>query len=231
MAMKFLIACLALLPFGAQAVLLPIPFATRSFDTQALAVGDGGPVFQADGPNATLSTASAVSYVSDVFASAGTTGTLGLLVANSEADGFASGAGGFANSQAHFVGTFATGGHLTLNLGFDDITSTIGGGSADGHLFVLLQNTVASVTTTLFNDELMSGLTTLQYSLPLGGTATLDLTLFSEASVADVGQSGQNFSQVAVSGTVPEPGTLLLLIAAFPATLVATRRRAWVPSA
>ena len=90
---------------------------------------------------------------------------------------------------------------------------------------MLLTNTVGATTTTLFNDFFtQSGLYNLQFAVPVGGVSTLDLLLFSEATTTGAGQSGQNFSQVTISGTIPLPATPFLVVAGL-AALFTTRRR------
>jgi hypothetical protein len=206
---------------GAQAG--PIVFTSALFDTNALASADSGPVFNSDGPNPTSSTSTAVSGIND-FASAVGFGTSGLLFTSVEADSFVGSAD--AQAESHFVGTFPGYGPLNLHLGFIDLSTLLGGGTGDGHLFVLLQNTVGATTTTLFNNEVFGSPIDFHYVVPVGGITTLDLLLFGEASSTNPGDSGQNFSQVTINGTIPLPATPLLMVAGLGAMLAARRKSA-----
>ncbi len=225
MATRFLIALLASTAIGAHAA--PIEFTSTLYDTTAFAVT--GAVADADTdsspPSALplLSTATAVG-VNDFATSAGF-GSPSLFFTSAEAATFAGAVGASAGAQSHFVGSILGNGPLKLHFGFDSLDSIIGGGFGDGTLFVLLTNTVGAMTTTLFNDFFtVSGLYNLQFDVPVGGVSRLDLLLFSEAMTTGAGQSGQNFSQVSISGTIPLPATPFLVVGGLAALLTSRRR-------
>ena len=220
---RFLIACAAFVAIGAQAA--PIVFTTTQYDTVALGLAGAISDVDADvSPPAALpvlSTATAVA--SDAFAFAFGLGSTGLLSVTAEADSF--GQPAQAAGQSHFLGLFNSAGPLSLHLGFDFLTSIVGGGTAAGGLSVVLTNTVGGTTTTLLNELYVAGrVVDLLFDLPIGGTGALDLVLFSEVSSFAAGQSAQNFLQVVFSATlserpVPLPATLLLMMAGFLMTL------------
>ena len=148
-----------------------------------------------------------------------------MFFTSAEAATFAGAVGASAGAQSHFVGSILGNGPLKLHFGFDSLDSIVGGGFGDGTLFVLLTNTIGAMTTTLFNGFFTeSGLYNLQFDVPVGGVSRLDLLLFSEAMTTGAGQSGQNFSQVSISGTIPLPATPFLVVAGL-AALLASRRR------
>ncbi len=220
MATRFLAALLASVAVGAHAV--PIGFTSTQYDTTAFAVT--GAVADADSDSSPtsalplLSTATAVG--ANDFATSAAFGAPSLFFTSAEADSFPGAVGGSAGAQSHFVGSILGNGRLNLQLDFDSLDSIVGGGFGDGTLFVLLTNTVGATTTTLFNDFFsVSGLYSLQFAVPVGSVSTLDLLLFSEAATTGAGQSGQNFSQVTISGTIPVPPTPLLVVAGLAALL------------
>jgi len=220
-ATKLLIAFIASMALGAQAV--PVVFTSAQFDTSALAIAEGVPVFDSHGPTPTTSQSNATSFGANDFASGSALGSSGLLTAFAEADSLVGAASALA--QSHFLGSFSGSGRLSLHLGFDTTNALVGGGLADAMLFVLVQNTVGGVTTTLFNTFFASGTNIdLLAILPTGGTTTLDLLLFSEASTTGGGQSGQNFSELTFAAAIPLPATLLLLIAGLGAMLAVRRK-------
>jgi hypothetical protein len=155
-------------------------------------------------------------------------GNSGLLSTFAEADSILGPASALA--QTHFLGSFSGSGRLSLHLGLDSTNTLVGGGLADVMLFVLVQNTLGGVTTTLFNTFFTSGTNVdLLAILPVGGITTLDLLLFSEASTSGAGQSGQNSSNLTFAAAIPLPATLLLVITGLGAMLAVrpkrTRRR------
>ena len=222
MATKFLLALIASMAIGAQAV--PVVFTSAQFDTSALAIAEGVPVFDSHGPTPITSQSNAVAVGTNDFASASALGSLGLLFAFSEADSVVGPASALA--QSHFLGSFSASGRLSLDLGFDSTNALVGGGLADAMLFVLVQNTLGGVTTTLINTFFTSGIDIdLQAILPVGSITTLDLLLFSEASTSGAGQSGQNFSQLTfAAAAIPLPATLLLFITGLGAMLAVRRK-------
>ena len=223
--MRFLIALLASIAIGAHAA--PIAYTSTLYDTTAFAFT--GAVADADTDTSPPSTLPLLSEATAVgvndFATSAAFGSPSLFFTLAEAATFAGTVGATSGAQSHFVGSILGNGPLKLHFDFDSLDSIIGGGFGDGTLFVLLTNTVGAITTTLFNDFFTSsGLYNLQYDVPVGGVSRLDLLLFSEAATTGAGQSGQNFSQVTISGTIPLPATPFLVVAGL-AALLASRRR------
>jgi hypothetical protein len=220
---RFLIACIASMAIGAHAV--PIVFTNSQFDTTAVALAQGAADTDFDTtPSAPLPVQSSATVVgSSDFASAAALGTTGLLTSFAEGEG----AVGVTDAvgQSHFLGSLLGNGLLVLHLNFDTFTSLVGGGTGSGTLAVLFTNRIGATTTTLFNNVFTSaGNIALSFVLPAGGTSSLDLTLFSEASTTGARQSGQNFSQLQFSGDLPLPATPLLLLAGVGAMMFARRR-------
>jgi hypothetical protein len=215
---------------GVQAA--PIVFANAQYDTTAVAFS--GAVVDVNSSSSVTSPLPLVSTATvtgpNDFATSFAIATSGLLSASSEADSFPGAAGASAEAQSHFVGNFTGGGALLLNFDFVDLTSLVGGGTGAGTLFVQLSNTFGGTTTTLLNNVFTNGGDTTLSLFVAGGISTLDVLLFSEADSRGVGQSAQNFSQVAFGGTltpnaVPVPPTLALVLIALGA-MVGVRRKA-----
>ncbi|NUZ08376.1 hypothetical protein [Piscinibacter koreensis] len=220
---------LALVLDGAAAA--PIVFTNAQYDTTAVALTNGGmaDVNSAASPSPLPLVSTATVVGPNDFASSVGLAADGLLVTSAEADSFAGAAGASAVAQAHLVGSFLGGGPLILYFDFDSITSAIGGGTAAGTLFVTVTNTLGSSTTTLFNDLFAVGANDITLELfSAGGMNTIDLLLFSEAASTGAGQAAQNFAQVTFSGTIPLPSSILLVIAAMAAMLIARNRAAGV---
>ena len=224
MTKKLLIAFIASLAIGAQAS--PIVFTNTAYDTTAFAVvGALADAQSAASPPTALPLLSSATVVGvNDFATSSAFGTSGLLFAQSEADSFTGGIGANSGAQSHFVGSILNSGILNLQLDFTNLTSLVGNAFADGTLFVLLTNTVGNTTTTLLDTFYTNpGLINLRYGVA-GGVTKLDLLLFSEAGSTGAGQSGQNFAQVGITGTVPLPATPFLLLAGLGAMLVVRRK-------
>jgi hypothetical protein len=230
-AARLVIACIASMAIGAQAV--PIVFMNSQYDTTALALSGALADVQSDvsPPSALPLLSQAVVVGVNDFAASAAFASSGLLFTQAEADSFAGAAGAYAVAQSHFVGSILGNGRLNLHIGFDNLNSIIGDGQADGVLFVLLSNTLGGVTTTLYNNAFISGgPIDLEFDVPVGGISNLDLLLLSEAITAEgSAQSGQNFAEVTFSGTIgepaaiPVPATPLLVITAL--VLMRTSRR------
>lgn len=225
MATRFLAALLASIAVGAHAA--PIVFTSAQYDTTAFAVTGALADTNSDSsPTSALPLLSTATVVgSNDFATSAAFGASSLFFTQAEADSFAGAVGATSAAQSHFVGSILGSGRLNLHFDFQDLDSIVGGATSDGTLFVLLTNAVGGTTTTLFNNFFTTtGLYNLEFGVPAGGVSRLDLLLFSEATTTGAGQAAQNFSQVAITGTIPVPATPFLVVAGLAALLISRLR-------
>ncbi len=220
-----LLAALAM-SVAATAQAVPINFSTAQYDTSVFAFsGALADAQSASSPSPLPLISSATVTPANDFATASAIAAAGLLVASSEADSFTGSSGASAGAQSHFNATVLGSGRLHLNLSFDDLNA-IGGGTGSGTLFVEVTNTLGGITSTLFNGFYdASTVASLEWFAP-GSTSTVDLLLFSTASTTGDGQSAQNFSQVSVTGTIPSPETLPLMVGGLAGMFVIRRKAA-----
>ncbi|NUZ08361.1 PEP-CTERM sorting domain-containing protein [Schlegelella sp. ID0723] len=213
-----LLACAAL---GAHAA--PLIYSSSQFAADAVAVA--GTVADVDSktspPDAAPLVSSAVATSGGNFASALGFAGGGLLVAQSEAS-----SGGQATSAvgtASFEGLFSLdrAGHLKFFIDLIDEDFTDAGQFSDASLFFTLTfegTTYANLLLTGADDPF-----SLQINLPGAGTGMFSLLLASEASALN--GNAANFAQAQFVVTVPEPGTIALLLGAGLVGWVTRRRR------
>jgi hypothetical protein len=220
---KLLAALIASAAMAVQAA--PIVFTNTSYDTIALAQSDAPVVVDSDGPSA------APPVQSDAFsgnldaATGFALSTAGLLTTLADVVTFVG--PGFAQAQSHFSGQFAGSGVLNLAINFTNLNSSVGGGMPEGHLFLLLTNSLGFTTgVPIPGDITAPGSYNFRFDAPVGGINTLDVVLFSSAFTTGAGQSAQNFASVTIGGTIPLPATPLLVAAAIGAMIAARRKSA-----
>jgi hypothetical protein len=213
MGKRILMLCLAVLALGARAE--PVVFNNTQVQTNAVAIsGDGTPGFDGQQSADGGTIASSVDSIGSTdVATAGAFAAPGLLFTSADVSASLFGS---AVATAEFTGDF-TGGGL-VNLYIDWLTGDVasGSGNAKTSLFI----TLVSDGVTLF-DAYVDGPWSYSFRAADGSTNVLDILLSSEVDAAFVTPgdgNGSAFGQVAFSitvptaGTVPETGTLLLLV-------------------
>lgn len=225
--LRTLIACVGSLALTTHAA--PIAFTTATYDTVAFAVVGAAADANSDSnpPTALPLTSAATVVATNDFATSFALAAPGLLNSLAESDSFAGAIGASAGAQSHFHGTFGGSGVLNLSIVFDNLNSIVGGGVSEGHLFILLTNSLGFLTSTLIPPDLTApGSYNFRFDAPVGGVNTLDVVLFSSADTFAAGQSAQNFAQVQIGGTIPLPATPLLLLAGSLGMFAVRRRTA-----
>lgn len=221
-ARRLVSACLMAMAVSAQAA--PMTFIESQFNVTSLAMGDAAAGFE---------TLSSPPVLAPISASADSVGDLGIAVAGAIAgpgllttSADVSSTAGIANAvaTANFFGSYLNEGRMKLNIDFTIANSSFASGDAVTSLFVML----VSDGITLFEDFVF-GSWEFDYVAASGSIAELDLTLTSEAvtglSAAGLGAAGAFGLVTFGGGTVPTPGTVVLLLAGLAGLVVINRRQ------
>ena len=188
----------------------PIVFSSMQFDTVAVAsAGSVAQVDSASSPPAGLPLiSSAVAISGGDFASAAAIADSGLLVAQSEVSSLQGVAS--ATAFAQFIGAFSLPSETKLKFWIDLDDQDFTDVSASSVATLFLQLTFGGMT---YADLLFTGNDPIYFTvdIPSAGDAVLSLLLSSEASTLGAGNAA-NFAQAQIL-VVPEPGTLVLLLA------------------
>lgn len=221
-AKQFLAACLAALALGAQAT--PLSFFDTHYSVTSIATSDAAAGFDTwSGPLASGSMSASADSVGDLgIAVAGAVAGPGLLTASADVSGSSGMA--YAVATTNFMGSFINEGRMKISVDFAPFASFLGNGVASTSLFVVL----VSDGITLFED-FISESWEFDYGSLSGSVASLDLTLTSEAVTGFPSDGPGSAAALGIvtfgGGTVPTPGTLLLLVAGLGCLAVAKRRR------
>lgn len=202
---SFVIACLALGVFGANAA--PVVYSSAQYSTVAVASAAGGADFNSDSSATTALPllTSATAFDATDFASGSGIAASGLLTTQAEA----SSAAGFASAvgTSEFTGVFDLGTYLELSIHMAGLDGADASAFSSGTLFVLV--TVDGMT--YLDEQLASdGLYNYRVGPATGGSYTLSLLLSSEASTSTGGSAFNWASATFEASAVPEPSTLWL---------------------
>ena len=183
------------------------------YNTLGIAVTPSQVDVQSDAspPSALPLVSSATVFSATDFASGNAIAASGLLQTSAEADSDTDFASAVATSE--LTGTLSGFGgsllHLVLDLSLFD-TLPGGTGVSSGNLFVSLTQNNVTVFSQLYD---LADTIIVEFTLLSGAPTTLDVLLTSQADVL-AGGSAFNLAQVGISGTVPTPGSLLLVLCA-----------------
>lgn len=216
--MKRTLFALSLALSTALAAAAPLTFSSATYSTGALAVAgaalDSNSDASPSSPLPLLTSATATSGA-DSASSAGAADT-GFLGASAEANSDLDNASSLASAE--FLGLFkGTGAPIGLKLSYD--AATTGSGTAESRLLVTFN------ALNLFNDAISGpGFFETMLDLAAGIDGVLDILLTSSADATSA--NAFNVASVAFAASVPEPSTLVLLLAGA-AILGAARRWSW----
>lgn len=206
---------------AATAHAVSIDFSGAQYATSAVAIaGTQADAQSAQTPASALPLTSAATAIgANDFADAYANAAAGLLTAGADALSFTGSSGASGFSEASMLATVFGSGRLTLNFAFNDPDGTDG-----TQYFLLVTNTLGNATTQLFSGLLdPAGLRSLTFFAP-GTTSTVQLIVDDQASTSADGTSASGFAQVAVTGTIPAPETLPLMVGGLTGLFVMRRR-------
>ena len=214
--MKRTLFALTLAMWTALAASAPLTFSSATYSTRALAIAGAG-LSSGASPSSVLPllTSATATSGADSASSAGAADT-GFLGASAEANSGLDNASSLASAE--FLGLFTgTGAPIGLKLSYD--AATTGSGTAESRLLVTFN------ALNLFNDFISGpGFFETMIDLAAGIDGVLDILLTSSADAT--GADAFNIASVAFTASVPEPSTLVLLLAGV-AILGAARRGSW----
>lgn len=213
--MKRTLFALSLALWAALAAAAPLTFSSATYSTGALAIAGAALNSNFDvSPSSTLPLLTSATATSDAdsASSAGAADT-GFLGASAEANSDVDNASSLASAE--FLGLFTgTGAPIGLKLSYD--AATTGSGTAESRLLVTFN------ALSLFDDVITGpGFFETTIDLAAGIDGVLDILLTSSADAT--GASAFNIASVAFTASVPEPSTLVLLLAG--AAMLGTARR------
>jgi len=199
---------LAVCAFGAQAA--PLVFSSTQFET--FAVASAGVVLEVDNatnPSTPLPLESSAAALSGSdSASAGAFADSGVLMAHTAVSSLDDAASAIA--FAAFSGEFSVLGATHINF-FIDLIVADATAASGGTLSLQLSFNGTSLADLAFAE---SQPISLSLEIPSAGDGLVSLFLSSDASALVPGNAS-NFAQAQIQITVPEPGTLALMFAAF----------------
>lgn len=216
--MKRTLFAVTLALWAALAASAPLTFSSATYSTGALAIAgtalDANSDASPSSPLPLLTSATATSGA-DSASSAGAADT-GFLGASAEANSEVDSASSLASAE--FLGLFkGKGAPIGLKLSYD--AGSTGSGTAESRLLVTFN------ALNLFNDFISGpGFFETMIDLAAGIDGVLDILLTSSADAT--GASAFNIASVGFTASVPEPSTLVLLLAGV-AILGAARRGSW----
>jgi hypothetical protein len=218
---RVLIASFGLWSLTAYAIPTPLLDALSDvrYNTLGIAVTPAQADVQSDAspPSSLPLVSSAIVVGATDFASGNAIAASGLLQTSAEADSDADFASAVATSE--LIGTLSGfgGSLLHLVLDFSSFDTLPGGtGVSSGNLFVSLTQNNVTVFSQLYD---LADTIIINFTLLSGAPTTLDVLLTSQADVL-AGGSAFNLAQVGISGTVPTPGSLLLVLCGLLALMV-----------